>query len=120
MRSLEQPLLFKKLSDQISDEKLYENALCIELAAKNISFQQQPDYPVHYRDHFIGKLRPDLIVENAVIIEIKIAESFSPAHEAQLLSYLAITKLPLGLLLNFKVTPLGNAALSPPEAPLVL
>lgn len=96
------------------DEKLYENALSIELAHLGISFSQQPEFPVHYRERFIGKLRPDLIAENTVIIEIKVAESFTPSHDAQLLSYLSITKLPLGLLLNFKVTPLGKRRLIAP------
>ena len=98
------------------DEKLYESALCIELAHLGINFTQQPEYPVHYRDRFIGKLRPDLIAEESVIIEIKVAESFTPAHDSQLLSYLSITKLPIGLLLNFKVTPLGKRRLIAPKS----
>lgn len=96
------------------DEKLYENALCLELHSLGVDFERQPEFPVHYRQRFIGKLRPDLIVENQIIVEIKVAESFSAAHEAQLLSYLNITKLPIGLLLNFKVTPLGKRRLIAP------
>ena len=90
------------------DEKLYENALCIELSDRGISFAQQSEYPVHYKERFIGKLIPDLIVEDVVIIELKVADSFSPAQDAQVLGYLAATGLPLGLLLNFKVIPLGK------------
>lgn len=90
------------------DEKLYERALCIEFAARGINFVQQPDYPVNYRDHFLGNLRPDLVVESKIIVDAKCVESFSAAHEAQMLGYLSVTGLPIALLLNFKVWPLGK------------
>ena len=99
------------------DEKLYENALCIEFAERGISFTQQTEFPVHYKNHFIGKLKPDLIVEDTIIIELKVADSFTPAHDTQLLGYLAITNLPLGLLLNFKVVPLGKRRILAPKKP---
>lgn len=89
------------------DEKIYETALCIELAERGISFSQQPEYPIHYKGKFIGKLRPDLVIENSIIVEAKVAENFSQQHYSQLLGYLAITELELGLLLNFKTIPLG-------------
>lgn len=101
------------------DEKLYENALCIELAERGISFQQQPEFPGHYHQRFIGKLKPDLIAEGAVIIEIKVAESFAPIHDAQLLSYLSISGPSLGLLLNFKVVPLGKRRILAPTSSLI-
>ena len=88
------------------DEKLYENALCIELSKRGLNFEQQPEYPVHYKGLFIGKLRPGLVVEKTIIVDTKIVESFTTAHDAQILGYLAITSLPLGLLINFKVLPL--------------
>lgn len=84
------------------DEKLYENALCIELADQGIPFQQQSSYPVYYKNHFIGKLIPDLVVNQCVIVDAKVVESFNPAHTSQILGYLNITDLEIGLLLNFK------------------
>jgi GxxExxY protein len=90
------------------DEKLYERALCIELSEMGIRFEQQPEFPVHYKRHYIGKLRPDLLVESKLIVDAKVVEAFTNAHEAQMLGYLAITDLDLGLLLNFKTIPLGK------------
>lgn len=78
------------------------------------------EFPEHYKNHFIGKLKPDLIVEDTIIIELKVDDSFTPAHDAQLLGYLAITSLPLGLLLNFKVIPLGKRRILAPKNPLHL
>ncbi|MGJ8696971.1 MAG: GxxExxY protein [Verrucomicrobiaceae bacterium] len=99
------------------DEKLYENALCIELARQGLHFEQQPEYPAHYKEHFIGKLRPDLVVEKTIIVETKIAASLTRAHDAQLLGYLAIAQLPLGLLINFNVLPLEVRRLLNPNRP---
>ncbi|NNM30930.1 MAG: GxxExxY protein [Akkermansiaceae bacterium] len=90
------------------DEKLYENALCIELEERGLPFSQQPEFPVDYKSRHVGKLRPDLIVEERVIVDAKMAEAFTRAHEAQILGYLAITGLTVGLLLNFKTIPLGK------------
>jgi len=84
------------------DEKLYENALHIELAARGHTVEQQRDYPVHYRGHFIGKLVPDLIVDGKVIADPKVVSVFSDTHIAQMLGYLNITGLEVALLLNFK------------------
>lgn len=84
------------------DEKIYENALCIELAELGISFTQQQQYPVHYRGRFVGKLVTDLIVDDSVILELKVADTIHQTHVAQLLSYLAITNLKVGLIFNFK------------------
>jgi len=83
------------------DEKLYENALLIELAAQGHMAEQQRDYPVHYRGHFIGRLVPDLIVDGAIIIDTKVVATFHDNHVAQMLGYLNITGLEVALLLNF-------------------
>ena len=69
------------------DEKLYENALVIELAARGHKVEQQREYPVHYRGHFIGKLIPDLIVDGKVIADPKVAGAFTDSHLAQMLGY---------------------------------
>ena len=84
------------------DEKLYENALLIELAAKGHVIEQQREFPVHYRDKFIGKLIPDLIVDGNVIADPKVVTAFNDSHVAQMLGYLNITGLEVALLLNFK------------------
>jgi GxxExxY protein len=83
------------------DEKLYENALVLELLDLGATVEQR-DFPVHYKGHFIGKLIPDLIVDTQVIVEAKVVETFVDSHVAQVLGYLAITDLHVGLLLNFK------------------
>jgi GxxExxY protein len=89
------------------DEKLYENALIIELAARGHSVEQQREYPVHYRAHFIGKLVPDLIVDGKVIADPKVVVAFNETHTAQMLGYLNITGLEVALLLNFKESKLA-------------
>jgi GxxExxY protein len=84
------------------DEKLYENALVIELTLRGHKIDQQREFPVHYRGHFIGKLVPDLIVDDTVIVDPKVATAFNQSHLAQMLGYLNITDLEVALLLNFK------------------
>ena len=84
------------------DEKLYENALVIELQSRGRRTEQQREYPVHYRGHLIGKLIPDLIVEGLVIVDPKVVTAFNETHLAQMLGYLNITGLEVALLLNFK------------------
>ena len=84
------------------DEKLYENALCIEFAEREIFFEQQKTHIVFYKTKPIGKLVPDLIVDQVVIVDTKVVEAFNDAHISQMLGYLKITGLKVGLLLNFK------------------
>jgi len=84
------------------DEQLYENALLIELVARGHTVEQQREFPVHYRGHFIGKLVPDLIVDGKVIADPKVVSAFNDTHIAQMLGYLNITGLEVALLLNFK------------------
>ena len=84
------------------DEKLYENAMVIELVARGHTIEQQREYPVHYRGHFIGKLIPDLIVDGKDIADPKVVTAFNDTHIAQMLGYLNITGLQVALLLNFK------------------
>ena len=84
------------------DEKLHENALILELQSRGHSVEQQREYPVHYRTHFIGKLVPDLIVDSKVIVDPKVVSAFNDTHIAQMLGYLNITGLNVAILLNFK------------------
>lgn len=84
------------------DEKLYENALVLELRTRGHRVEQQRSFPVHYRGHFIGKLMPDLIVDGLVIVDPKVVRAFDEHHVAQMIGYLAITGLDLAILLNFR------------------
>ena len=84
------------------DEKLYERALVIELSRRGHSVSVQSLFPVYYRAELIGNLVPDLIVDNAVIIDPKVVSMFTDSHVAQMVGYLNISGLQLALLLNFK------------------
>ena len=83
-------------------EQTYEAALCIELQNAGVNFVRQPIFPVIYKGQTIGEYRLDLIVADAVVVEIKSVERFDPIFEAQVLSYLRITGKKVGLLINFK------------------
>ena len=84
------------------DEKLYENALMIELKKQGFRVEQQRQFPVHYEGQLIGTLIPDLIVNDLLIADPKVVSAFSDTHIAQMIGYLNITGLQLALLLNFK------------------
>jgi len=84
------------------DEKLYENALVIELRKRGHVVEQQRKFPVHYDGQLIGTLIPDLVVDELVIVDPKVVASFCDSHIAQMIGYLNITGLKLALLLNFK------------------
>ncbi len=85
-------------------EKVYENALVLELKALGLSVEQQKPISVYYRGVLVGEYFADLVVDDCVIIELKSSETISPAHEAQLVNYLKATKYEVGLLLNFGKT----------------
>lgn len=82
-------------------EKVYENALYIELLKNSLSTAQQVPLAVYYDDQVIGNYCTDLIVENRIIVELKSVAYLPSEHEAQLVNYLAATKQDIGLLLNF-------------------
>jgi GxxExxY protein len=82
-------------------ESIYESALCVELEFEKIQFQRQVALPIEYRGRPLGEHRLDLIVEEKVVIELKSVERFDPVFEAQLLTYLKLAKLRVGLLINF-------------------
>jgi len=84
------------------DEKLYESALVIELLERGHSVNQQKVFKVEYKGHEIGRLIPDLIVDDLVIADPKVVSAFNENHLAQMTGYLALTGLRLALLLNFK------------------
>lgn len=84
-------------------EKTYERALVLELNKRGISAQQQKQFPVVYSGEVIDTLIPDLIVADQVIVDAKCVSAFEDVHIAQMLGYLSITGLKLGLLINFKL-----------------
>jgi GxxExxY protein len=85
-------------------ESAYEECLCHELSIAGIAFERQKPLPVHYKNVKLDcGYRLDLVVERKVIIELKTVEGLLPIHEAQLLTYLKLSGLTLGLLINFNV-----------------
>lgn len=84
-------------------EKVYEEALCIELALRRIAFERQPTVDVQYKGHPVGAGRLDLLIDGRLIVELKAVEALAPVHTAQVITYLKIMNLSLGLLVNFNV-----------------
>ena len=82
-------------------ESIYESALCMELDLAGLPYQRQLPLPVRYKGRQIGEYRLDLLVDDAVIVEIKSVERYDPVFAAQVLTYLRITGKKLGLLINF-------------------
>ena len=82
-------------------EKVYQNALFLELISMDLYCEKQKQIKVHYNGQIIGEYFADLIVNNLVIIELKAAETLVKEHELQLINYLKATEIEVGLLLNF-------------------
>ena len=83
-------------------EKPYENALTVEFDINNIPFEQQKKFPVDYKGITVCEYIPDLVVFDKIIVDIKSIEKIGSNETAQMLNYLNLTKLKLGLILNFK------------------
>ena len=83
-------------------EKTYERALQVEFRCEAIACSSQSPYPVVYRDEQVDEYIPDLVVEGRVIVEIKSIASITDLERAQLLNYLRVTGLKVGLILNFR------------------
>ena len=86
-------------------EKVYENALMIELERIGLSAKAQWSIQVFYAEKIVGEYFADILVEDSIIVEIKAVKSLSSEHEAQLLNYLKATQIEIGLLLNFGPKP---------------
>ena len=86
-------------------EKVYENAMMIELKRLDLKCERQKPITVNYDGIDIGEYFADIIVNDCVIIELKAAENLCPEHEAQLVNYLKATEIEVGLLLNFGKEP---------------
>jgi len=82
-------------------ERVYENALVLDLEELGLAVEQQKSIQVKYKDKVVGDYVADLIVEGVVIVELKSVDSIAKAHEAQLLNYLKATSIRVGLILNF-------------------
>lgn len=86
-------------------ESAYEECICHELSLQGLSFESQKPLSVVYKGMKLDcGYRLDTVVENAIILELKSCEKIEPIHKAQLLTYLKLSGLNLGLLLNFNVT----------------
>ena len=83
-------------------EKPYENALVVEFKLRGIPFQQQKSFDLLYKTCKVGEFIPDLIAFNAVIVDAKTIERITDLERGQMLNYLRITKLRVGVILNFK------------------
>ena len=111
-----EPLIHEELSEEIIgaaikvlytlrpglDEKAYENALVIELRKRGHRVEQQRRFDVLYEGQVVDTLIPDLIVDDLVIVDPKITETFNATHFSQMIGYLTITSLRLALLVSFK------------------
>ena len=114
-------LIYKTLSDKVLGaafsvhnvlgpgllESAYEGALCIEFRRQGIPYEQQRVYPLYYKGELAGAYIADLVVDGLIILELKSVRELSPAHEAQLLNYLRLSKVPVGYLMNFNGTRLA-------------
>lgn len=86
-------------------EKVYQNALYVELDLLGLKVEVQKPIKVIYKDRIVGEYFADMMVENTVLVEIKTAVKLTKEHEAQLINYLVSTGTQVGLLLNFGPKP---------------
>ena len=83
-------------------EKPYENAMAVELGLHGIPFQQQPRFAVTYKDVQVGEYVPDLITHEQIVVDTKVIDRITTHELGQMMNYLKITGLKVGLILNFK------------------
>ena len=100
-------------------EKVYENALLIELHERGLKADSQVPLKVHYKGKVVGEYVVDIMVEDQVILELKSVDKLQKIHEAQLLNYLKATGMKVGLLINFKYpkADIKRFVLNLPEGP---
>jgi GxxExxY protein len=82
-------------------ESVYENALCLELSERGISFTRQSPVHIIYKGQSVGEGRIDLLISDQLVVELKAVDALAPVHTAQVLAYLKATGRRLGLLINF-------------------
>jgi GxxExxY protein len=84
-------------------ETIYSRAIALELGATGIAFDRERTYPVTYRGELLCEQRLDFVVAGQIVVEIKSVEHLTTLHDAQLLNYMRIARLKVGLLMNFNV-----------------
>jgi GxxExxY protein len=84
-------------------ESAYEEALAIELRHRGVGFRRQSELPIFYKEHRVGQMRLDFLVEDRLVLELKAVDSIAQVFRAQVLSYLRAGGFALGLLINFNV-----------------
>ncbi|HRG75368.1 MAG TPA: GxxExxY protein [Leptospiraceae bacterium] len=89
-------------------ESIYEKALIAEFNLNSIQFTNQVVIPVIYKNQNIGEYRLDFLIEDEIVLELKAVDRIEPVFEAQVLTYLKVTKKKLGLLINFNNVLLKN------------
>jgi GxxExxY protein len=82
-------------------EKVYENALAVELRGRGLVVSQQHEFEVSYKGQIVGTYYADLLVQDRLVVEVKAVQAINPVHEAQCLNYLRASRLSLCLLINF-------------------
>lgn len=86
-------------------ESVYHRCLVKELSIRDFNFQSELVLPINYKGIVVeSNLRCDLFVENSLIVELKAVDKVLPIHEAQLMTYMKLLKIPMGLIINFNVT----------------
>ena len=94
----------KRVRSQLTsgfEEKVYQNAMVIELKDSGMNVETEVPIKVYYKDHVVGDYRADLIVEKKMIVELKAVSAILPIHEVQLVNYLTATGIDSGMLINF-------------------
>jgi len=86
-------------------ESVYEASMLVALREAGLKVETQVPIAVYFRGYRVGDFRADLMVENAILLELKAAKALDSSHEAQLLNYLRATEIEVGLLLNFGIKP---------------
>ena len=85
-------------------ESVYQKAMCRELELRGIPFEPQAKVPIEYKGVAIGEdLKMDVVVDGRVVLELKSVDRLDPIHEAQLLTYLRLSRIHVGLLINFNI-----------------
>jgi GxxExxY protein len=92
-------------------EHSYQTAVALEFDAAGIRYVSDRPITVRYRSVVVGWHKPDFIVDEKVIVELKTTANFDPAHSKQVLNYMKLTKLRVALLLNFGVASLGDSGI---------
>ncbi|REG91191.1 GxxExxY protein [Flavobacterium aquicola] len=86
-------------------EKVYQNAMYLELKSKGFKVEAQKQIKVYYKSQIVGEYFADIIVDDSITLELKACECLMDEHQAQLLNYLKATKVEIGMLLNFGTEP---------------